>query len=77
MIALSTEIHFPTRLADVPGFEEAHNRRALAAAKNPQLDSKLKNMPAPMSAATVDEYMGPVLEAARVGDFSLIRNMKG
>lgn len=73
---LARAVGVPTRLADVPGFTDGHISRALAAARNPQLESKLRNMPVPLSAATVDEYMGPVLEAARTGDFSLIRNMK-
>ena len=75
MIGLSSAIGFPTKLSQVPGFGEHHIRRALEAAKNPQLSSKLQNMPVPLSAQTVDEYMGPVLEAARTGDFSVIRNM--
>jgi alcohol dehydrogenase class IV len=75
MIGLSSAIGFPTRLADVPGFGEHHIRRALEAAKNPQLSSKLANMPVPLCAETVDEYMGPVLESARTGDFRVIRNM--
>ena len=76
MVALSRDIEFPTRLADVKGFSDAHIERALAAAKNPQLDMKLKSMPVPLSAETVDDYMGPILEAARTGDFGLIRNME-
>lgn len=72
---LSESIGFPTRLADVPGFTDAHIDRALAAAKNPKLASKLQNMPVPLSAETVDEYMGPVLEAAKTGDFTIIKNM--
>jgi alcohol dehydrogenase len=32
-------------------------------------------MPVPLSAVMVDDYMGPILEAARTGDFSLIGNM--
>lgn len=73
MIELAREVGFPTRLADVPGFGDEHIRRALAAAKNPQLESKLRNMPVPLTADTVDDFMGPVLEAARTGDFSLIK----
>ena len=46
-----------------------------AVAKNPKLQSKLQNMPIPLSAETVDDYMGPVLEAAETGDFSRIKNM--
>ncbi|MFW6154910.1 MAG: iron-containing alcohol dehydrogenase [Planctomycetota bacterium] len=72
LIALARAIGMPTRLAEVPDFDDEHIRRALTAAKNPQLESKLRNMPVPMSAETVDDTMGPVLEAARTGDFSII-----
>jgi len=75
MLELSRAIDFPTMLGEVGGFSDAHIERALAAAKNPQLDMKLKSMPVPLSAETVDDYMGPILEAAKTGDFSLIRNM--
>lgn len=75
MIALSTDIGFPTRFADVEGFTDEHIARALAGAKNPQLESKLKNMPVPLTAEMVDDYMGPVLEAAKTGDFSVIKNL--
>jgi alcohol dehydrogenase class IV len=75
MLALSRDIGFPTTLGEVEGFTDAHIRRALDAAKNPQLEMKLKAMPVPLSADTVDEYMGPILEAARTGDFGLIRNL--
>lgn len=75
MLSLSESVGFPTKLADVPGFTDAHMERALTAAKNPKLDSKLKNMPVALSAETVDEYMGPVLESAKTGDFSIIKNM--
>jgi len=47
----------------------------LAAAKNPQLKMKLQNMPVPLTAEMIDEYMGPILEAARDGDLSLIKNV--
>ncbi|MCP4640429.1 MAG: iron-containing alcohol dehydrogenase [bacterium] len=73
MVAMSSEIGFPTTLGEVEGFTDAHIERALAAAKNPALASKLRNMPVPLTAETVDDLMGPVLEAARVGDFSLIK----
>jgi len=68
-------VGIPATLADVPGFTGAHIERALAAAKNPQLKMKLQNMPVPLTAELVDEYMGPVLEAARTGDLSLIKNL--
>ena len=75
MLALSQAVGFPRALGEVPGFTDAHIERALAAAKNPRLESKLKNMPVPLSAQTVDEYMAPVLHAAKTGDFTLIKNM--
>lgn len=74
LIAFEKSIGFPSRLSEVPGFTEAHITRALAAAKDPQLKMKLENMPVPLTAAMVDEYMGPVLQAAKTGDLSLIRN---
>jgi alcohol dehydrogenase len=76
MIAFERAAGFPTRLADVPGFTDEHITRALAAAKNPQLKSKLENMPVAMTADMVDEYMRPVLEAAQTGDLDTIRNVK-
>ena len=75
MVLLARRVGFPATLAEVEGFGEAHIRRALEAAKNPQLEMKLKNMPVPLTAAMVDEYMEPVLRAAAAGDFSLIRNL--
>jgi alcohol dehydrogenase len=33
-------------------------------------------MPIPLDASLVDEYMGPILEAAKTGDLSLIKNME-
>ena len=75
MFELSRRIGFPTRLADLPAFTDAHIERALTAAKNPQLKMKLENMPVPLTADMIDEYMGPVLRAAKTGDLSLIKNV--
>lgn len=75
MIELCRSIRFPTRLEDVEGFTSNHIARCLHAAKAPELESKLQNMPVPLTASMVDQYMGPVLEAAFSGDFRLIRNM--
>jgi alcohol dehydrogenase len=36
---------------------------------------KLQNMPVPLTAEMVDEYMGPILEAARDGDLAMIKNV--
>ncbi len=76
MFELARRIGFPTRLGQVDGFGPNHVDRAIAAAKNPQLRMKLQNMPVPLTAEMVDEYMGPILEAARDGDLSLIKNVK-
>jgi len=75
MVAHSRSIGFPTTLAEVDGFSDTHITRALTAAKNPALESKLQNMPVPLTAEMVDDYMGPVLEAAKTGDFGAIRNL--
>ena len=75
MLALSRDVGFPTTLREVDGFTPAHIQRALTAAKNPKLEMKLRNMPVPLSAELVDDYMAPILEAAATGDFSAIKNM--
>lgn len=75
MIAFEQAIGFPTTLQEVPGFTDGHIARALAAAKNPQLKMKLENMPVALTADMVDEYMGPILQAAKTGDLAIIRNV--
>jgi len=75
MMELSRQVGFPTALNQVEGFSEEHIKRALTAAKDPQLRMKLENMPVPLTVEMVDKYMGSVLEAARVGNLSLIRNV--
>lgn len=75
MLELARRIGVPTRLSQVEGFGDHHIERALAAAKSPQLKMKLESMPVSLTAAMVDEYMEPVLEAARDGDLALIRNV--
>ncbi|KPL22075.1 MAG: 3-dehydroquinate synthase [Phycisphaerae bacterium SM1_79] len=75
MFELARKIGFPTQLGEVNGFSDEHINRALTAAKNPQLKMKLQNMPVPLTAAMVDEYMGPILEAARDGNLEAIKNV--
>ena len=75
LISFLKKVGLPWRLKDVPGFSPEHIQRALAAAKDPQLKMKLENMPVPLTAEMVDEYMGPILEAAASGDLSLIKNV--
>jgi len=76
MLEFAARIGFPTRLSEVDGFSDEHLERALTAAKNPQLRMKLENMPVPLTAEMVDDYMAPVLEAAREGELSLVRNVR-
>jgi len=76
MLNLSRRVGVPTTLSEVEGFTDAHIARALAAARNPQLKMKLENMPVPLTASMVDEYMGSVLEAAKTGDLSLVKNIR-
>ena len=75
MMTLSERIGFPKTLAEVDGFTDEHIERALTAAKNPQLKMKLDNMPVPLTAEMIDEYMGPILRAARDGDLTQIVNV--
>jgi alcohol dehydrogenase class IV len=75
MQKLSKTIGFPTTLNQISGFNESYIKRCLTAAKSPSLESKLQNMPVQLSADTVDSYMGPILNAAVNGDFSLIKNI--
>ena len=75
MVNFSKFLDFPTRLSDVKGVTREHIDRCLTAAKNPQLDMKLRNMPVPLNADLVEEYMRPILEAAWTGEFGKIRNM--
>jgi alcohol dehydrogenase len=75
MFAFAEKINFPTKLSEVKGFSQEHIDRALAAAKDPQLKMKLENMPVPLTAEMIDEYMAPILIAARDGNLSLIKNV--
>jgi alcohol dehydrogenase len=74
VIAFAKAIGFPAKLSEVQGFSQAHIDRTLKAAKDPQLKMKLENMPIPLTAAMIDEYMAPLLQAAAIGDLTLIKN---
>jgi alcohol dehydrogenase class IV len=74
MIAFEKSIDFPATLEEVPGFNDRFIERALAAAKDPQLKMKLENMPVPLTSEMVEEYMGPILQAAKTGNLDLIKN---
>ncbi|UCF73029.1 MAG: iron-containing alcohol dehydrogenase [Deltaproteobacteria bacterium] len=75
MVKFSKFLDFPTCLRDVEGISKSHIGQCLTAAKNPQLDMKLRNMPVALNADLVEEYMRPILEAAWGGEFEKIKNM--
>jgi alcohol dehydrogenase len=75
LMSFERSVGLPPALGEVPGFTDAHLERALSAAKNPQLRMKLENMPVPMTAEMVDDYMGPILQAAKTGVLDGIRNV--
>jgi alcohol dehydrogenase len=72
ILSFNRQIGFPTKLAEIDGIDRTVLDKILAAAKDPQLESKLQNMPVPLTANLVDQYMRPVLEAAWSGDLSKI-----
>ena len=76
LIELSKRVGFPTTLNEIKGMSDSHIHKALQAAKDPQLEMKLRNMPVPLSSVIVYEYMKPILEAALEGDFSRIKIFK-
>ncbi len=76
LIHFGRRVGFPTTLKEIPGMTEGHIKKALEAARNPQLEMKLKNMPIPLKADQIDTYMGPVLWSAFHGDFSGIANFE-
>jgi alcohol dehydrogenase len=76
MIAFGKAIRAPTTLAELLRWDDTYVDKILTAAKDPQLDMKLKNMPVPLTAAKVDEYLGPIIRAAINGDLSLIRSLQ-
>ena len=75
MIAFGKAIGAPVCLNELPKWNDSYADKIIKAAKDPQLEMKLKNMPVSLDAAKVDEYLGPVIRAAVSGDFSLIKPM--
>ncbi|MFO7534801.1 MAG: iron-containing alcohol dehydrogenase [Kiritimatiellia bacterium] len=67
LLAFNRRLGAPRALSELPGFGPAHIRRALEAALDPALESKLKNMPAPFRRDEVEPLMGGLLQAAYEG----------
>lgn len=74
MVLFGKSVGAPTKLSDLPGFSEEHVHRILTAAKDPQLEMKLQNMPVPMTSDDVDTYMAPIIHAAVTGEMEQILN---
>ncbi|MDR0313431.1 MAG: iron-containing alcohol dehydrogenase, partial [Treponema sp.] len=64
MKAFNKAIGAPVALKDLPKWNDSYVNKILEAAKDPQLDMKLRNMPVPLHASNVDELMGPVIRSA-------------
>jgi alcohol dehydrogenase len=75
LITMSRRVGYPTTLTEIKGLSAEHITKAIHAAKDPQLASKLQNMPVPMTAEMVDKYMRSVLESAQTGDLSLVQRL--
>lgn len=89
MIRLSEKTGFPTAFGEV-GVDDEDKERILAAAKNPQLWSKLDQAPVSLIARdenskvnvgkteeNIDTYMGALLDAIITGDFNRVKIMPG
>jgi alcohol dehydrogenase len=85
MMRFLRKIEFPTTLDEV-GATDEDKKRILAAAKNPQLWSKLEQAPVsliardakgeidkPRTETNIDKYMGALIDAIRSGDFDKIK----
>lgn len=72
MLAFNRSIGFPTTIGEIEEIDRPVLDKILQAAKDPQLEMKLQNMPVPLSADLVDQYMAPILEAAWSGDLDKI-----
>ncbi len=75
MLSYNESINAPTRLNQISKFDDSYIKKALEAAKDPQLKMKLQNMPIPMKSEQVDVYMKSVLIGASIGDLSLVKEL--
>jgi alcohol dehydrogenase class IV len=73
MLEFNRNLGFPTTLTEA-GAPEDYIDKMLVAAKDPQLEMKLLNMPVPMKTeeGDIDRYMKKILEAAFTGDLDKI-----
>jgi len=72
MLLFNRRLGYPTTLTEIGSIDWAIIEKIPTAAKNPQPQCKLQNMPVALSADLVGQYLGPVLEAAWSGDLTKI-----
>ena len=72
MMRFNHGIGFPTRLKDIRGIEQKVLDQAIMAAKDPQLASKLQNMPIPLTNDMVQRCIGGILEASWEGNLNKV-----
>lgn len=73
LINLMKLVSFPSCLNDFAGFSSKYIEKMLSAAKNPQLESKLKAMPVVFTIEHIDSEMRKILQAAMHGDLYLLK----
>lgn len=61
-------VGFPRSLQEIPGYTSAHLERLLQMITNPQLHSKLQNMPLPLTPEQAQQLFTDVFQAAEQGD---------
>lgn len=66
------QVGFPLSLKEIPGYSVSHLERLLAMVTNPQLQSKLQNMPRPLTPEEAQNLFSEVLQAAERGDLSAL-----
>jgi len=67
------QVGFPQSFKEIPGYTSAHLERLLEMVANPQLRSKLQNMPLPLTSETAHKLFTEVFQAAEKGDLSRLR----
>jgi alcohol dehydrogenase class IV len=74
LINLMKQVAFPSCFNEFSGFNQNYIEKMLSAAKNPQLESKLKAMPVVFTIDHVDSEMRKILQSAMNGDLSLLKH---
>lgn len=67
------QVGFPQSLKEIPGYTPSHLERLLEMVANPQLRSKLQNMPFPLTPEGAHQLFTQVFRAAEEGDLSKLQ----